>query len=135
MEIICAIATDDGVHFMSRHFGDAIQYDLYQIDAHETAYCETIRNPFREDDEEEDFHGDKEKASNMKELFLARGVSVLVSSHFGPNIKRMVKRFVPVIVKSGDIEATKKLLLRNYELIQKMVLGQEEKKPIIVKDE
>ena len=135
MEIICAIATDDGIHLMSRHFGDAIQYDLYQIGSDKVSYLETIKNPFREDDEEEDFHGDKEKASNMKELFLERNVSVLASSYFGPNIKHMVKRFVPVIIKGRDVEMAKKLLQRNYDVIQKMVSGQEDRKPIIAKDE
>ena len=133
--MLCAIATDDGIHLMMRHFGDARQYEVYRLDEREIFYQETILNSFREedDDEAETAHEAQIKASNMKELFLEKGISVLVSKVFGPNIKRMVKNFVPVIVRYNDVEKAKDLLIANVSLIQKMLEAGEERQYIILK--
>ena len=132
--MLCVIATDDGVHLMSRHFGDAVQYDLYFLSEKEIVLQETIVNPFCEDEEEddEDVHGGKVKAGNMKELFLERGVRVLVSKRFGPNIKRMVRNFVPVVIRRDDIESSKELLIRHFRQIEEMFgMGQDRKSIIL----
>ena len=85
-----------------------------------------------ENEDDEDVHGDKIKASNMKELFLEKGVSVLVSKKFGPNIKRIVKNFVPVIVRHDDIEKVKELLIGNAEQVEQMFNEGQKRKPIIL---
>ena len=130
--MLCAVATDDGIHLMGRHFGDAARYDLYLLDKEEIIFKKIIVNPFREDEENEDLHEDKKKARNMKELFLERGVSVLVSKAFGPNVKRMVKNFVPVVVRHNDIKKAKKLLVKYFDKIEQMFKCPN-RKPVILK--
>ncbi len=131
--MLCAIATDNGINLMGRHFGDAAQYDLYRFEKQNIVFQETIFNPFRENEGEEDFHADKIKAGNMKELFLEKGVSTLVSKRFGPNIKRMVKNFVPVIVRHNDIKKAKELLVKYFDKIEQMFNEGPNRKPIILK--
>ena len=133
--MLCAIATDDGVYLMDRHFGDAVQYELYNIENGTITFKEVILNPFREEgdeEESEDLHGGKIKASNMKELFLEKGVSVLASKRFGPNITRMVKNFVPVIIRHDLVEKAKELLQNHYCEIEEMFAKGQERQPIIL---
>ena len=129
----CAIATDDGIFLMGRHFGDACQYDLYCVEKDGFTYSETIKNPFREKEEDdEDVHGDKIKASNMKELLLEKSVSVIVSKRFGPNINRMVRNLVPVIVRHNEVEKAKHLLLEHYDEVQAMIHEGENRQHIVL---
>ncbi len=130
--MLCAIATDNGINLMDRHFGDAVQYDLYNFTKDGIIFQETILNPFREEENEAD-HGEKIKASNMKELFLEKSVCVIVSKRFGPNIKRMVKNFVPVIIRFDDIKNAKELLIENADQIENMFNEGQDRKHIILK--
>lgn len=56
----------------------------------------------------EDVHADPKKAKSIASLLSAEGDSVVVSKVFGPNIKRIKKFFVCVIIKNDSIEQRKK---------------------------
>ena len=59
-----AFATDDGKTFMSRHFGDAEYYYIYEINKENAEFIKKINNTT---EEEEDIHADPTKAkSNLK---------------------------------------------------------------------
>lgn len=132
--MLCVIATDDGVHLMGRHFGDAARYDLYVVSRQDIVFQETIVNPFRDDDDDDiNSHESKVKAKNMKELFLERNVQALVSKRFGPNVRRMVKNFVPIVVRHENIEKARELLVKHAEEIEQMFQEGQERKPIILK--
>ena len=132
--MLCAIATDNGTDLMGRHFGDAMRYNLYHLKVQEITFQETIVNPFREDDDEdEDIHGDTIKASSMKELFLEKGVTILVSKRFGPNIRHMVKNFVPIIVRYDNLDRAKELLVKYSNQIEEMFNKGKERRPMILK--
>ena len=91
-----AFATDNGKTFMGRHFGDAEYYDIYEINDKNTEFIKKISNST---EEEEDVHADPQKAKGISNLLLEEDVSVVVSKVFGPNIKRIKKKFVCILMK------------------------------------
>ncbi len=95
-----AFATDNGKTFMGRHFGDAEHYYIYEIDNENAKFIKIIDNTT----EEEDMHADPKKAKGISNLLLEENVSVVVSKIFGPNIKRIKKKFVCIVVKDEELD-------------------------------
>jgi len=100
-KIKVAFATDDGKTFMGRHFGDADYYDIYSINDKQADFIKRISNTV---DEEEEVHADPKKAKGISQLLFTENISVVVSKIFGPNIKRIKKKFVCIIIKDKNIE-------------------------------
>lgn len=95
-----AFATDDGHTFISRHFGDARYFDIYDIDGGSAVFVKRIENTIEED---ESVHADPKKAGGITGLLMGEGVTVAVSRVFGPNIKRIKTKFVCILVNDSDI--------------------------------
>ncbi len=114
MKLRVAFATDDGKRFMGRHFGDARFYDIYELDENQASYVKRIENTV---DEEADVHADPKKAKGISTLLLDEKVTVVVSKIFGPNIKRITKKFVCVVVKDDEIDIGLKKICDNIEKI------------------
>ena len=98
-----AVATDDGKTYITRHFGDARGYDLYGITDTSVTFLKRLSNT-TEEDAGEDVHGDAEKAKGIATILADHGVQITVSRVYGPNLKRIRKRFVCVIDQTGTIE-------------------------------
>lgn len=113
-KIKVAFATDDGTKFISRHFGDAKYYDIYLIDNDKADFLKRITNTV---DEEEDIHADPKKARGISELIARENVSVVVSRVYGPNITRIKKKFVCVVVKDETVEEGIHKICKNIEKI------------------
>ncbi len=96
-----AFATDNGKTFMGRHFGDAEYYYIYEIDDKNAEFIKKISNTT---EEEEDVHADPKKAKGISNLLLEENISVVVSKIFGPNIKRIKKKFVCIVVKDEELD-------------------------------
>jgi len=106
MEFIAAFSTDDGKTFVNKHSGDARYFDVYKISETETAFLKRIENT----SPEEKKHADPEKAKGIGGLLKKKGVQVLVAKVFGPNVKRMKKQFVCIMMNGATIaESLKKL--------------------------
>ncbi len=101
MAIKMAFATDDGKTFMDRHFGDAEYYDVYEIDKDKSKFIKRIMNTTEEDDE--NIHADPVKAKSVTSLFKDENIKVVVSKIFGPNIKRIKKKFVCILMNDNSI--------------------------------
>jgi len=112
-ELILAIATDDEKHFIQRHFGDAKSYLIYQLDESGWVFLKKLANK----SEEERMHADPVKAGSITGILKEEGVQVLVSRAFGPNIKRMIKKFACVLVSEESIETGLDSMERNYSAI------------------
>jgi predicted Fe-Mo cluster-binding NifX family protein len=109
-----AFATDNGKTFMSRHFGDADFYDIYEIDGNKANFIKRIDNTV---DEEEEVHADPKKAKGISKLLLNENVNVVVSKIFGPNIKRIKKKFVCIVVRDEKIDESMEKICNNINKI------------------
>ena len=114
MKFKVAFATDNGKTFMSRHFGDADFYDIYEIDGNKANFIKRIDNTV---DEEEEVHADPKKAKGISKLLLNENVNVVVSKIFGPNIKRIKKKFVCIVVRDEKIDESIKKICNNINKI------------------
>ncbi|MEA3316642.1 MAG: NifB/NifX family molybdenum-iron cluster-binding protein [Bacteroidota bacterium] len=103
-----AFATDNGENYVDRHFGDAQYYDVYELLESEHKFIKRISNTTEEDDEE--VHADPVKAKGVASLFKDEDIQVLVSKVFGPNIKRIKKKFVCVLMNDNTIKDSIEIL-------------------------
>ena len=118
MDLITAFATDDGKVFMDRHFGDANYYDIYKISASGMEFIKRIDNTTEEEDEE--IHADPKKAKGISGLLKKEKVQVVVSKVFGPNIKRIKKNFVCIIMsKKENISDSISFVQQKFDTIDK----------------
>lgn len=123
-KIKVAFATDDGSNFINRHFGDANYYDIYEIEGNQANYLKRIDNTT----EEEEIHADPKKAKGIANLLLEENVSVVISKIFGPNIKRIRKKFVCVVMKDNDIsEGIQKICDNTGKIYEEWEKGEDRK--------
>ena len=111
MSLKIACATDDGVHFYDGHFGDAQKYIIYDFTSEKYSKIGKIPNLSIE----EKFHGDLKKAQSITTIMKKQGIEVLVNRQFGPNIVRIRKKFLPVIVSDDEIDIAMGKILQRYE--------------------
>ena len=106
-----AFATDDGKTFMDRHFGDAEYYYIYEMNKENAEFIKKINNTT---EEEEDVHADPKKAKSIAKLLKQEQVQILVSKVFGPNIVRIKKKFVCILIKEKSIKNSIDIIKSNY---------------------
>ncbi|MCF7928450.1 MAG: hypothetical protein K9L68_05720 [Spirochaetales bacterium] len=134
MELTVAIASDDGTNLIKRHFGEAEEYQIYRLYEGHLSFQETITNTTEEESENEEHkHGDPKKAKNVGSLMKAKNVQVLVSRQFGRNIKRMVKEFVPVIVRCKTVDDAQTLVVNAKKDIEAAYEAGEKRKHLVLK--
>lgn len=98
-KMIAAFATDEGKTFMDRHFGDAIQFDIYEINASESHFIKTIENKTIA---QQEIHGSG-KAAGIAGMLKKENVQILVSKKFGTNINKMKLKFVCMLMNNDSI--------------------------------
>lgn len=98
-KLTVAFATDDGENYIERHFGDARFYDIYEIGENTAEFIKRIENTV----DEEEVQADPKKARGIANLLLQKNVNVVVSKIFGPNIKRIKKKFVCIVMNDKKI--------------------------------
>lgn len=96
-----AVATDDGRTFVGRHFGDAEFYDVYSLTPEGSEFLERVTN----ESGPESTHADPVKAKGIAGLLLGRQVQVALTRAFGPNIKRIKRKFVCVLTPHPEVTA------------------------------
>jgi len=114
MNLLVAFGTDAGKNLSTDHVGNAHFFLIYRfLDGREES-IEKKRNPkFQED--ESLIHGDPAKAATVGSVL--QGVDVLVGKKFGPNIVRLKKKFVCVIVRADSIEDATEIVGKNIDAI------------------
>ena len=122
MEFIAAFSTDDGKTYVNKHSGDARYFDVYKISETETTFLKRIENTAPEEKK----HADPEKAKGIGRLLKRDGVQLLVSKVFGPNIKRIKKQFVCIMMNDATIaESLKKLQKKLPDIRAEWEAGEE----------
>lgn len=116
--LICAFGTDNGIEFTPRHFGDSARFDSFEIDIESVTFLKQILN----NSEEEKVHADPKKAGSIANILKQDKVQVVISKHFGPNILRLMKKFVCIKTSSDSIEDEQKIIQENIDLIVSVLL-------------
>lgn len=109
-----AMATDNRENFIDRHFGDANMYKIYELRLDKVKYIKTIENTV---DEEEKIHADPKKAKGIANLLKEEGVQLVASRAFGPNIKRIRKKFVCIVIGEYNLKKGLDLIQKNFDTI------------------
>jgi len=123
-----AFATDNGITFVERHFGDAKHYLIYEINEQKISFVRKIDNSL----EAEEMHADPKKAKGISSLLFQEDVAVVVSKIFGPNIARIRKKFVCIVSKEKDIVKSIDNIQGNYNAILSEWKNGEERKHLIL---
>ncbi|MGE4454719.1 MAG: NifB/NifX family molybdenum-iron cluster-binding protein [Sphaerochaeta sp.] len=128
-QIRVAIATDDEKTCITRHFGDAHYYCIYDIDERGSHFIVTLENTVDVEEQESD-HGDPRKASGIGLLLKEHQVNTAVSKVFGPNIKRLLKRYACVLVTDTSIPLVLDILLQEQNRIVESIEAGEARTPV-----
>ena len=126
MELIFAFASNDGKTLnMTEHFGNSNYYLFYKISKTEAKFIEKKESAKFEEDESL-IHGDPAKAKGLG--YFLKDADIFVSKIFGPNIKRMIKKFPCILVQSPSIEENIKTIQTNMDkIIEELEKGSERK--------
>ena len=121
-KIKIAFATHDGITLHNDHFGDSSYFDIYEIDKNNSNFIGRIANQINMHEEE---HADAQKAKGIVELISDQNVKVVISKIYGPNIVRIKKKFVCVLMNNKILaESIKDLQNRLPELIDEWFKGE-----------
>jgi len=132
MELLIAFATDDGEHINNSHFGMAQYYRIYRFAEGTGEYVETQKNVKYSEDESLK-HGDPEKAKATASAL--NGIAVIVGKKFGPNIVRLLRRFVCVVVRTERVSDAVQLIRDNMDRIEEEKNKGDERKHIVLNTE
>ena len=129
-QVKIAIATDQEKRLTNEHFGDAKQYIVYQIDKHSVKKIGIIENTTEAEKEHEHHHGDPSKAQGIGKLMKNNNIQVLVGKVFGPNIKRMLKDFIIVLVNDENSDLAAERIRQNFDKIIENMQNKENRQHI-----
>ena len=126
MALSTAFATDYGKNLNDSHFGMAKQYHIYEFSTvTEEAFVEQRRNVDAKENESMK-HGDPHKAKATASVL--KGIDVFVGKKFGPNLPRLLKHFVCVIVRAKTMGDAIKIINNNMDkIVEEKNKGQERK--------
>jgi ferredoxin len=129
-ELVFAIGTDDGKTIKNDdHFGMSKIFQIWKYTDGELIFQEERVNVKYEEDETR-IHGDPNKAKATSSVL--GSVDVLVGKMMGPNIVRLQKKFVPIIVRESAIDETLEILKENLiEIIEEK--EEKERRGLILK--
>jgi len=99
-ELLIALGTDDGENLNNDHVGMAKYFYVYKFLNGKKVLIEKRKNVKFKGDESIK-HGDQEKAKVTSSVL--EGIDVLVGKKFGPNITRLLKKFVCVVVRTESL--------------------------------
>ena len=114
MKLLIAFGTDDGKSLNNDHVGMAKYFYVYEFSDNEQELIGRRRNVKLKGDETMK-HGDPEKARATSSVL--EGVDVLVGRKFGPNLPRLLKKFVCVVVRTNTITSAIEVVHNNMDRI------------------
>ena len=130
MDLIIAFSTDDGENFNDDHFGMAKYFHIYKFSDGREEFVETRENVKYEEDASLK-HGDPGKARATASVM--NGIDVMAGRKFGPNIVRLLSKFVCVVVKTDKIVDAVNLVKENMKRIVEEKNKGEKRKHIVLK--
>ena len=122
--ITAAIATGNGTSLEEKHFGDAVQYQIYEISPDHFRHVKTIANRSIDDET----HANEYKAKGIGGFLKAENVKVLFSRQFGANIKHMKLKFACVLTNQTELPGAIVEIQSRYAIIVEEIGNGEERK-------
>ena len=133
MELTIAFSTNDGEHLVTDdHAGQAKFFDLYRYTDSDVRFIERRENSKYSGDEQMR-HGDPKKA--QKSLSALEGVDAWASPRFGPNLPRLLKRLVCVVVRVGTVDEGVELVRQHIEKVVEQYEAGEGRSHVVLKPE
>ena len=129
MKFLIAFGTDDGKNLNNDHVGMAQYYYVYEFSSGKEKLVEKRENT-RFTGDENMKHGDPEKAKATSSVL--KGVDVLVGRKFGPNLPRLLDRFVCVLVRTNTIATAIEAIHNNMDRIAEEKDKEEGRKHIVL---
>ena len=133
MELLVAFSTHDGQELVTDdHAGMAKYFDIYKFTDGEVDFVKRRENSKYGGDESMS-HGDPKKAK--KSLSALEGVDVWANPRFGPNLPRLLKRVLCVVVRVKTIEEAVELIRDNLDAVAQECAKGEERQHLVLKPE
>jgi len=129
MKFLIAFGTDDGKNLNNDHVGMAQYYYVYEFSDGREKLVEKRENTRFEGDETMK-HGDPEKAKATSSVL--KGVDVLVGRKFGPNLPRLLGKFVCILVRTNTITSAIEAIHNNMDRIAEENNREEGRKHIVL---
>ena len=130
MKFLIALGTDDGKNLNNDHVGMAKYFYVYEFSNGKEKLVEKRENMRFEGDETMK-HGDPEKARATSSVL--EGIDVLVGRKFGPNLPRLVEKFICVLVRTNTIATAIEVIHNNMDRIAEEGNKKEGRKHIVLK--
>lgn len=130
MKFLIAFGTDDGENLNNDHVGMAKYFYVYEFSNGQEQLVERRENVRFEGDETMK-HGDPEKAKATSSVL--EGVDVLVGRKFGPNIPRLLRKFVCVVVRTNTLTSAIEAVHNNMDRITEEKNKEGNRKHIVLK--
>ncbi len=115
MELLIAFGTDDEQHLKADdHVGMSRYFLVYEISASGHEFVERRENS-KYKGEERSGHGDAKKAEATTSAL--ERVDVLVGRRFGPNLPRLLAKFLCVVVRTETIADAVRIVQANLDAV------------------
>ena len=129
MKFLIAFGTDDGRNLNNDHVGMAEYFYVYQFSDGKEELVEKRENvKFKGD---ESMHGDPEKAKATSSVL--EGIDVLVGRKFGPNLPRLLRKFVCVVVRTNTLTSAIEAVHNNMDRIAEEKNKEGDRRHIVLK--
>jgi len=130
MELLIAFGTDDGENLNNDHVGMAKYFHVYRFSNGKEELVERIGNVKLKGDESMK-HGDPEKAEATSSVL--ENVDVVVGRKFGPNLPRLLKKFVCIVVRTNTITNAIEAVHNNMDAIVEQKNKGQDRKHVVLK--
>jgi len=114
MELLIAFSTDDGENLVDDHAGMAKYFYVYRFCEGKQELVE-IRENVKFKGDESNKHGDPQKAQATSSVL--RDIHVLANKKFGPNLPRLLKDFLCVVVRTHTVNDAIELIRDNIDTV------------------
>jgi len=133
MQLLVAFSTYDGQSLVTDdHAGMAKYFDIYKFTDGEVDFLERRENSKYGGDESMR-HGDPKKAKES--LSALEGVDVWANPRFGPNLPRLLKKVLCVVVRVKTIQEAIELIRDNLDAVAQECAKGEERQHLLLKSE
>lgn len=116
MAYMVTFGTDDGINLNNDHLGMAKYFCVYQFCDGRADFVETRKNSSFKGDESIK-HGDPAKANATASVL--QGIDILVGKKFGPNLLRLLDKFVCVVARTSTIDEAIECIHRDMSTVER----------------